>query len=352
MENGGIETYTWIIDERQTISNSPTAEHTFRRYGDHNVQVELVDFIGNSITLEERFTIYEPVELDIETGSEDGVLEIMIGDERATPETYDVRTNTYMFTDIAVPMRFLFDGRDVRVKNPLYTLNDVRWDGDGDGEYEINDDLFEYNVNTSDRHTVSVQYTFYSEKRDDRQTVEETIVIDAEEREIYPRFTIEKTTSYVPVLVTVDASASSVSDGAIAKYIVDFGESGRPPQEGDARQNYRYMNPGTYDITVTVVRDDGERESATQKLVLKKLGNRIVINTSVSSGLVGRGVDFDAAGSVGQIESYYWKFGDGTVSVDSAPTHSYQETGEYTVSLRATFADGSVQEQTETFRVE
>lgn len=78
--------------------------------------------------------------------------------------------------------------------------------------------------------------------------------------------------------------------------------------EGDAIQDYRYALPGEYTITFTVVRDDGTKEFSTRKIVLKDTPKRIIVNTSVSSGIVGKPIDFDTNGTVGQIESYLWDF--------------------------------------------
>ncbi len=73
-------------------------------------------------------------------------------------------------------------------------------------------------------------------------------------------------------------------------------------------QNYRYLFPGEYTITFTVVRDDGTKEQSSRKIVLKDAPKRIVVNTSVSSGIAGKPIDFDTIGTVGQVESYSWDF--------------------------------------------
>ncbi len=73
------------------------------------------------------------------------------------------------------------------------------------------------------------------------------------------------------------------------------------------------------------MRDDGTKEQSTRKIILKDVPKRIVVNTSVSSGTVGKLIDFDTNGTIGQIETYQWDFGDGTTSQEANPTHTYLE---------------------------
>lgn len=112
--------------------------------------------------------------------------------------------------------------------------------------------------------------------------------------------------------------------------------------EGDAVQDYRYSFPGEYTITFIVVRDDGTKVQSSRKIVLKDTPKRIVVNTSVSSGIVGKPIDFDTNGTIGQIETYYWDFGDGSTSGEPNPSHIYQEKGKYTVKITVTYADKTV----------
>lgn len=95
-------------------------------------------------------------------------------------------------------------------------------------------------------------------------------------------------------------------------------------------------------ITLTVVRDDGTKEQFSRKIVLKDIPKRIIVNTSVSSGIVGKPIDFDTNGTIGQIETYHWDFGDGSTSQEPAPSHIYSEKGKYTVKITVTYTDRTV----------
>lgn len=73
------------------------------------------------------------------------------------------------------------------------------------------------------------------------------------------------------------------------------------------------------------------------------------------SGKVGMAIVFSSAGSEdpdGQIESYWWSFGDGSSSELANPSHTYSVGGNYTVSLTVTDEDGLDTKDTTTAIVE
>ncbi len=56
--------------------------------------------------------------------------------------------------------------------------------------------------------------------------------------------------------------------------------------------------------------------------------------------------------STGDVTAWSWDFGDGTNATVQNPTHSYEEIGNYTVTLNVTYADGNTSEATMTLTVE
>ena len=59
-------------------------------------------------------------------------------------------------------------------------------------------------------------------------------------------------------------------------------------------------------------------------------------------GLTSEGltVDFTAMGTA--VDSYFWQFGDGSVSMEQNPSHTYSDEGMYTVQLSVSNECGSV----------
>ncbi|SER36879.1 glycosyl hydrolase family 18 protein [Natrinema salaciae] len=72
------------------------------------------------------------------------------------------------------------------------------------------------------------------------------------------------------------------------------------------------------------------------------------IAASASRVEPGAAVEFDGSESTGEIDAYAWAFGDGTEATGEVVTHTYDETGDYTVELTVTDADG----ETDTARLE
>ncbi|WP_396611480.1 PKD domain-containing protein [Haloferax sp. S1W] len=60
----------------------------------------------------------------------------------------------------------------------------------------------------------------------------------------------------------------------------------------------------------------------------------------------------DASASTGDLNSYEWDFDDGTTKTGLTASHAYEETGEYTVSLTVTDADGNTADATEQLTVD
>jgi len=79
-----------------------------------------------------------------------------------------------------------------------------------------------------------------------------------------------------------------------------------------------------------------------------------VTNGTVSVG-VGEDVEFDGSASEARgdatIDEYDWDFGDGNDDTGETVTHSYDETGTYTVTLEVTDSNGATGEATVTVEV-
>jgi PKD repeat protein len=148
--------------------------------------------------------------------------------------------------------------------------------------------------------------------------------------------------------LTFDGSGSSDRDGKIVGYAWDFGDgtTGKGP-----RVTHTYPVFGTYQVTLTVADNDGLSAKATQTVTIDEVV-RLQLPPNValtvpSLGLPDENLIFDASASNdpdGQIVNYTWDFGDGFIQSGLliTPTHSYSQTGVYTVSLTLTDNDGLI----------
>ncbi|MCB0625780.1 MAG: PKD domain-containing protein, partial [Saprospiraceae bacterium] len=96
-----------------------------------------------------------------------------------------------------------------------------------------------------------------------------------------------------------------------------------------------YVNPGTFGVTLIVTNANGA-DTLTQMGYISVGQFPTADFTSSANGLEVSFTNLSA-----HADSYLWTFGDGNTSMESDPTHTYAQDGEYTVILTATNACGS-----------
>jgi PKD repeat protein len=133
--------------------------------------------------------------------------------------------------------------------------------------------------------------------------------------------------------------ASSDADGSIGSRSWDFGDH---DASTDVSPTHTYAAPGAFTVTLTVTDDRGATGSISRQVTMN-LPPRASFDVSCS-GLTCTMVDgsTDVAGS---IVSRSWNFGDGSVSVEPNPSHTYVSSGTPSVTLTVT-DDGGVSDTT------
>lgn len=125
------------------------------------------------------------------------------------------------------------------------------------------------------------------------------------------------------------------STGMVQSWAWSFGD-GTTSSEQNPRK--RYMNGGSYSITLTVT-GQGVVSTATRKVVVSAGsggGQTVQADFVMHAGVVveGRAIRF-ADASTGGANSWFWDFGDGFISTERAPTHTFRSPGTYTLLFRA-----------------
>ncbi|MDJ0805370.1 MAG: PKD domain-containing protein [Gammaproteobacteria bacterium] len=140
--------------------------------------------------------------------------------------------------------------------------------------------------------------------------------------------------------VTFNGTGSTDPDGgAIVRYDWNFGDGSATLADAGATPSHVYTATGSYTVILTVTDDEGVTDSDT---ATASIGTGDLPPIADAGGPytadIGETVTFDATGSTdpdGNIVSYDWEFGDGTVLIDAGatPNHTYSTAGTFNVIL-------------------
>ena len=159
----------------------------------------------------------------------------------------------------------------------------------------------------------------------------------------------------VDVAVEFDGSGSSDWDGSIINRKWDFGDG----STGKGKKvEHVYTAAGTYNVIHTVTDDAGAKGSESTTANIGADGAPPVADAGGPyEGSVSVAVQFDGSGSAdsdGTIEEYKWIFGDGSMAAGAnkrKPEHTYEDSGEYTVTLKVTNDLGETNTDTTTAEI-
>jgi PKD repeat protein len=154
-------------------------------------------------------------------------------------------------------------------------------------------------------------------------------------------FSASPSTVYTGEVIDFNASASYDLDDSIASYVWNFGDGN---SGSGITANHSYVDNGEYLVTLTVVDDRGAIGVKTASIVVQNRPPVADVTTSATVLDKQETVTFDASSSYdpdGTIVAYSWNFGDGNTATGVRVSHSYFDSGEYTVTLTVTDDDGA-----------
>ena len=181
--------------------------------------------------------------------------------------------------------------------------------------------------------TYSVGLTVTDDKGKTTQTVKQ-VVVKANAKPV-----ADIATTCSSLSCDFDATGSSDSDGTVASYVWDFGDS---KTGSGATTTHAYTAAGTYPVTLRVTDDKGAVGTTTKSVTVSRTNVKPAasfINTCSTSAC-----SFDASGSSdsdGTVAGYAWEFGDGTTGTGATVNHPYTSGGTFTVKLTVTDDDGA-----------
>lgn len=159
-----------------------------------------------------------------------------------------------------------------------------------------------------------------------------TITITANAPAPVAAFTATPTVGSAPL----DVQFTNRSTGTISSFYWDFGDGSTSSVQSP---QHTYAQPGSYTARLTVAGPGGSasRQLSIAVRVRKAVADFQVSQISGSSPLTAQFTDT----STGQVTSRLWNFGDGRISRQQNPTHTYTKKGKYTVRLTTHNAAGS-----------
>jgi PKD repeat protein len=148
-------------------------------------------------------------------------------------------------------------------------------------------------------------------------------------------------------MIFLSARNSSDDDGKIEDYQWNFGDGST---SSNVDTTHQYNNPGEYNVTLTVVDDDGNKDISYMIIRVNGLPNPIVeVQGEVHKSSkhvsipIYEVIRFNANKSYdndGEVVEYNWDFGDGNQSDKVAPRHQYFDIGTHDVILTVTDNNG------------
>jgi PKD repeat protein len=147
--------------------------------------------------------------------------------------------------------------------------------------------------------------------------------------------------------ILFSARNSSDNDGNIEEYHWNFGD-GSSSNNVDAK--HTYDEPGDYNVTLTVVDNDGNKDIQYLQITVNSMPIAIAEVLNFAAGEldsipIAKPISFVANDSLdedGWIESYHWDFGDGNESTLEAPTYYYFELGKFKTTLTVVDNNGAI----------
>ena len=155
----------------------------------------------------------------------------------------------------------------------------------------------------------------------------------------------------VPLAVHFEGSVTS--DTPIDFFQWNFGDGVISEKQ---TTNHTFQKEGTYNVTLTVIDNNGYLGSNQIQIIAEKNVNSrptVILHANPTEGKAPLTVSFRSfiqTDSV--IESYAWDFGDGSTSDQPKGNHTFEVSGTFTVTLNVTDADGAMGAATMMIHVE
>jgi len=213
-------------------------------------------------------------------------------------------------------------------------ITNYTWDfGDGSMAYEQNP-VHRYAEDGSYNVTLVV-------KDDDGAEGVKSIVINIANAPPVADFSVHPSPPNDMDFVYFNASLSHDDDGVIVNYTWEFGDGWGAY---GVNVSHRFIDNGFYNVTLSIKDNDGASSSITKQIYVENVPPVANFSYSPSTPHANDTIYFTSTSydKDGVIVNYTWNFGDGNISYETNPTHSYQKEGIYIINLTVSDNDNGV----------
>lgn len=259
--------------------------------------------------------------------------------------------------NLTAPIAIQFDASKAPINRTQFDILSYSWDfGDkkpvsGVRQSHTFTEIGNYNVQltiTLKEKTTAKESTVQFARTVTIQNVLANVVIKA-----------DKTSGGAPLTVNLDGSDSSSPNGEITEYAWDLDEDGVYDDGASETAQATLTRVGSYKIGLRVTDSTGTPATGELEIEVTAPDNPVAVIKVEGLGSsteleVGKAYIFSAADSIspaGTIERYAWDFGDNKKSQTRTATHTYEQAGDYDVTLTITDSQRKRGETTQRFTV-
>jgi len=326
VKEGVITQYEWFIEGEDEPVLGRRLQRIFRTPGEYNVSLTVQNDLGERQRVERKVTVLE----------DNVTAKVEVKTTPAAPANAVLKG--------AVPFEVSFDSSASRIKEPL----EWNWDFNDDGIIDAYGEAVQHVFRQVG--TFEVQLTII-----DSDQVSNTAVIpvQVDKAGVTASIAAQPFAGPAPLKVKFDGSASSTDEGEIVNYIWEF--PGRDPINYGAQIEYEFKQIGNYIVKMSILTSKGQ--TASDEIIVSARAPIVSADFKLvpTSGTAPMLVQATPSISKGIIREYEWDWGDGTrlitVFSPEAVQHTYQEPGEYVVTLRMTDQSGIVSEKVRAIQI-
>ncbi|MCU4718195.1 PKD domain-containing protein [Halapricum hydrolyticum] len=302
-DDGTITSYAWDFDgDGEIDATGMNQTHTYLDEGEYGVTLVVTDTAGLTDTATTAVTV-ENVPPTARAGS-DRTVDV---DEVVT---FDASASS-----------------DPGADNLTY-----EWDLDGDGEYDAGGVEVDQQYRSEGTYAVTLQVS-------DGDGGLDTDTLSVEVQNVPPTADAGENLTVVTGEPTLDGTRSSEGDSSdTLTYEWDVDDDGTYEVDG-AEPGHYYSENGTYNVTLQVSDGDGGTDTDTTTVTVEPdteppVADAVTTQTTATNKTIG--FNGSGSGDNARIVGYQWDFGDGTTAAGPEVSHTYDDPGDYNVTLTVT----------------